>query len=552
MGMEHGIYCGNKRRTIKIMINLQIKQKIKHTDKDIIKSIEHELKLNRSDFNYEIKKRSLDARDKKNIFWLYTVFVSLKDKKLEEKMIHFSKGKITKAEEKKYMPVISGTETLITRPVVIGTGPAGLFAAYLLTEYGYSPIILERGEDVEKRAISVQKFWDTGILNENSNVQFGEGGAGTFSDGKLNTGVKDAGGKIGFVLDTFVKFGAAPDIKYSNKPHIGTDVLKIVIKNMREYMIKKGAEIHFNSCVTDIVEESGHIKGVIVNNKDFVESENVIFAIGHSARDTFKMLMGHNIKITQKAFAIGLRIEHLQEKIGFSQYGDAYKLLPPADYKLTHTARDKRGVYSFCMCPGGFVVNASSEIGRTCVNGMSNRDRNEKNANSAIVVQINPTDFDPANTGDPLLGIKFQQKLEENCYLLTGGKIPVQRFEDFKLGRKTKEFGEVIPNSKGMYEKSDLSLILPKFVKEDIIEGVEAFENKIRGFSDGDSILSGIEGRTSAPVRITRSDFLEANIKGLYPTGEGAGYAGGITSAAVDGIKVFEAIAAKYKPFGGN
>ena len=534
------------------MISLQIKQKIKHTDDDITKSIEHELKINRSDFTYEIKRRSLDARDKKNIFWLYTIFVTLKDKKLEEKIVHFSKGKITKAEEKKYVPLISGTEKLSSRPVVVGAGPAGLFAALLLTEYGFSPIILERGEDVEKRTVSVQKFWDTGILNENSNVQFGEGGAGTFSDGKLNTGVKDVSNRIGFVLDTFVKFGAAPDIKYSNKPHIGTDVLKSVIKNMREYMIKGGAEFKFNSCVTDIVTENGHIKGVTVNNKDFIESENVILAIGHSARDTFNMLFEKNIEITQKAFAVGLRIEHLQEKIGFSQYGDAYKLLPPADYKLTHTARDGRGVYSFCMCPGGFVVNASSETGKTCVNGMSNRDRNGKNANSAIVVQINPSDFDPQKTLNPLLGIEFQRRLEENCYKLAGGKIPVQRFEDFKLSRATSEFGEVIPYSKGMYEKSDLSRVLPKFVKEDIIEGVTAFENKIHGFSSPDAILSGIEGRTSAPVRITRSETFESNIKGLYPIGEGAGYAGGITSAAVDGIKVFEAIAAKYKPFGGN
>jgi uncharacterized FAD-dependent dehydrogenase len=529
------------------MIRLQVKLRIKHGEAELKAAIAKELHLRAEEFNFEIAKRSLDARDKKDILWIYTIDAELKNKATEEKCIKASRGKITQTVKNIYAFVSSGKEKMNHRPVVVGCGPAGLFAAYLLAEQGYRPLVLERGEDVDSRQKTVESFWAGNRLNPNSNVQFGEGGAGTFSDGKLNTGVKDPMGRIGFVLDTFVKYGADPEIRYSNKPHVGTDRLKKVVKGMREAAIKNGAEFRFNSCVTDVeCDKNGKLVSLEINGKERIPCDICVLAIGHSSRDTFSMLTKKPLTLTPKPFAIGLRIEHLQEMIGRSQYGESYRDLPAADYKMTFQAADGRGVYSFCMCPGGFVVNASSEEGRNCVNGMSNAARNEKNANSAIVVQVNPEDFLREGFDSALAGMKFQQKWEEECFGLCGGKIPVQRFNDFKNSVKTVEFGSVLPNSKGQFERSELTPCLPKYVKEDIIEAVMGFDRKVRGFADGDAILSGVETRTSSPVRINRNEFGEAEITGLYPCGEGAGYAGGITSAAVDGIKIFERITEKY------
>ncbi|MCR5823243.1 MAG: FAD-dependent oxidoreductase [Lachnospiraceae bacterium] len=530
------------------MIRLQIKLRLKQKAEELPALISKELKEDVEDLSFEIVKRSLDARDKSNIFWLYTVDVDLRSEKKEEKCIGRSKGKITKVSKTGYSFEPKGTVKMDLRPVVVGCGPAGLFAAYMLAKNGYRPIVLERGEDVDARQKTVESFWAGNSLDPNSNVQFGEGGAGTFSDGKLNTGVKDPMGRIGFVLETFVQHGADPEIRYVNKPHIGTDELKKVVKNMRNEAIANGAEFRFNCCVTDVEsDKEGALSAVVVNGNEKIPCNICILAIGHSSRDTFDVLSKKKLTMTPKAFAIGLRMEHLQEVIGFSQYGNSFKDLPAADYKMTYSAKDGRGVYSFCMCPGGFVVNASSEEGKTCVNGMSNHARNEKNANSAIVVQVNPEDFAREGFEGVLAGMRFQQKWEENCFKVGGGKIPVQRFEDFKNGKETVEFGSVLPNSKGLYVKSDLSPCLPKYVKEDIIEAVMGFDAKLKGFAEGDAILSGVETRTSSPVRIERNDNGESDIPGLYPCGEGAGYAGGITSAAVDGIKIFEMIATKYE-----
>ncbi len=529
------------------MIRLQVKLKLKHTENDLTSAIAREIHADQKAFTYEINKRSLDARDKKDIYWLYTINVEMASQNAEEKCIKASKGKITKYVKNIYAFKPEGTIRPKHRPVVVGCGPAGLFAAYMLSINGYRPIVLERGEDVDSRQKTVESFWAGGKLDPDSNVQFGEGGAGTFSDGKLNTGVKDPMGRIAFILDTFVKFGANPEIKYSNKPHVGTDELKKTVKNMRTKAMEYGAEFHFKSRVTDVeCDSDGALSGIVVNGVEKIPCDICILAVGHSSRDTFQMLSGKKLTMTAKPFAIGLRIEHLQEVIGRAQYGESFKDLPAADYKMTFQAKDGRGVYSFCMCPGGFVVNASSEIGRNCVNGMSNAARNEKNANSAIVVQVNPEDFLKEGFDGVLAGMRFQQKWEEKCYRLCGGKIPVQRFNDFKKGIKTVEFGSVLPNSKGLSEKSDLTPCLPNYVKEDIIEAVMGFDRKVKGFADGDAILSGVETRTSSPIRINRNEFGESEIVGLYPCGEGAGYAGGITSAAVDGIKIFEMITSRY------
>ncbi len=529
------------------MIRLQVKQKIKHSLKDLELAVANTLHLKAGDFVFEIVKRSLDARDKKDIFYLYTIDVDLKDRKKEEKCIRSSKGKITESVRNEYAYEATGTVKMNERPVVVGCGPAGLFAAYMLAEYGYRPLILERGEDVDNRQKSVERFWSGGQLDPDSNVQFGEGGAGTFSDGKLNTGVKDPAGRIGFILKTFAENGANPDIRFVNKPHIGTDELKKTVKNMRIKAIEKGAEFRFNSRVTDVeCDSEGKLTAIIVNDDTRIPCDICILAIGHSSRDTLEMLSKKKLELSPKSFAIGLRIEHLQEMIGRSQYGEKFDQLPAADYKMTYQAKDGRGVYSFCMCPGGFVVNASSEKGRTCVNGMSNAARNEKNANSAIVVQVNPEDFAREGYTDVLAGMRFQQKWEEMCFGLCDGKVPVQRFDDLKNGVKTTDFGNVLPNTKGLYEKAELSPCLPNYVKEDIIEAVMGFDRKLKGFGDGDAILSGVETRTSSPVKINRNEYGESAISGLYPCGEGAGYAGGITSAAVDGIKIFEMITTRY------
>jgi uncharacterized FAD-dependent dehydrogenase len=486
-----------------------------------------------------IHKKSLDARDKKNILYVYELDVNVPNERK-----YLCSDVIIKPDET-YRFNITGNEKLNNRVVVVGSGPAGLFSAYVLAENGYKPLIIERGEDVDKRLKSVENFWQTGVLNPNSNVQFGCGGAGTFSDGKLNTLVKEENNRHRKVFEVFIKNGASPDILYNFNPHIGTDKLREIIKNICNEIENMGGEFLFNTNLTNIILKDNKVTGIEVNNKNIIKTETLILAIGHSSRDTFKLLQGLNVNMESKPFAIGLRVQHNQEMINKNEYGDKCNLLPPASYKLTYKAGNGRGVYSFCMCPGGYVVNASSEQGKLAINGMSNFARESENANSAIVVTLTKEDFN----NDPFSGLEFQEELEQKAYELGNGTIPITLYKDFKQNKVSNSFGKINPIFKGNYTFANLNLLLPKYITKSIIEGMEYFNHRIPGFNDDDVILSGIESRTSSPIRIIRDDSGLSNIKGLYPCGEGAGYAGGITSAAIDGIKQAENIAKKYKSF---
>ncbi len=524
------------------MIRLrQVKSRINVTEDDILKLISNKLQINKNEIiSYKINKQSIDARDKQNIMYVYEFDVNLKN---EDKVLNRKSDNIFKTPNEEYIFNVTGNNKLNFRPIIVGSGPAGLFCGYMLAKHGYNPIIVERGEMIDDRVNTVQKFWDTGILNPESNVQFGEGGAGTFSDGKLNTLVKDSFFRNKKVLEIFVECGAPKEILYINKPHIGTDLLRNVVKNLRNKIIDLGGEFMFNSCLTNINILDGKLKSIEINHEKVIETEILVLAIGHSSRDTFRMLHKNNIEMSAKPFAIGIRVQHNQEMINISQYGENYpNELPTASYKLTHKASNGRGVYTFCMCPGGFVVNSSSEPNKLVINGMSNHSRDEKNANSAVIVTISPEDFGNL----PLDGVIFQEKLEEITYKKANGKIPVQLYKDFKENKISNSFGTVIPIIKGNYEFINLNEILPDYVSTSIIEALEAWNKKIKGFSNDDTILAAIESRTSSPLKIHRNDEGESNIKGLYPCGEGAGYAGGITSSAMDGLKIAEYIAAKY------
>lgn len=507
----------------------KISQKIRCPEQDII--------------DIKISKKSLDARTKPNIYYIYEVDVILLNENQLLKRKKQNKDILKTPDETYKIPKL-GNSPLNTPPIIVGSGPAGLFSAYLLALKGFKPIIIERGENIENRIKTVEHFWNTGELNENSNVQFGEGGAGTFSDGKLNTLVKDKYYRMKKVFEIFVECGASPEILYIHNPHIGTDVLREVVVNLREKIIKMGGTFLYNTCLTNIIIKDRKIKAIEINNKEIIDTEVLILAIGHSARDTFIMLQENNITLEPKPFAIGLRIQHPQELINQNQYGKNYnKNLPTASYKLTYKSSDNRGVYSFCMCPGGYVVNASSEKGRLAINGMSYHDRGSKNANSAIVVTVSPDDYGLL----PLDGINYQRKLEENTYKLGNGKIPIQLLKDFHNNVESRNLGNISPLIKGDYKLSNLNTILPSKVSNSLKEAFINFDQKIAGFNHENAILAGIESRTSSPVRIPRDDNLESSdIKGIYPCGEGAGYAGGITTSAMDGLKVAEAIISKY------
>ena len=504
----------------------------------------------------EIAKQSIDSRHKPDILYIYSVHVSdilLNGKKPVDEAAWIKKLKnrdITPVTKKGYtFPAVSRQILKEEdRPVIIGFGPAGMFAALKLAEAGLRPIVFERGDSIEQRKKEVEAFWQGGALNTESNVQFGEGGAGTFSDGKLNTAIKDPTGRIHEVLRIFAEFGADSRILYVNKPHIGTDVLAKVVQNIRKKITACGGEVHFQTKLTAIHEKDGAVNGITVfdraENKSFTHACNTVcLAIGHSARDTFEMLLAQGISMQPKAFAVGVRMEHPQSFINQNAYGNCHYKLPAADYKVTFQTSTGKGVYSFCMCPGGYVVNASSEKERLAVNGMSNHDRGSRNANSALIVTVTPADFE----GDsPLAGVEYQRKLESLAYEYGHGRIPVQLYGDFKAGLETKQLGEVDAEFKGAYQFANLKEMLPNYLSQSIIEGVEHFEGMIHGFSRYDSILAGVESRTSSPVRIHRDERFESQIAGLYPCGEGAGYAGGITSAAMDGLKVAEAIGRRY------
>ena len=518
-------------------------------------------KLLRTDcpYRYRIIRKSLDARDKGNLLHIYVVdveFERIQDiphKIIDNKNIMLTKNKKYTFPHQFRDGLDKNADASVYRPIIIGAGPAGYFAALQLARAGYSPIVYERGKCVEERTKDVEGFWqgETPIC-ANSNVSFGEGGAGTFSDGKLNTGIKDKDGRIQAVIQDFIQFGAPEEIGYLNKPHIGTDVLKQVMQTMRKEICSLGGEIYFSHQLTAITHTSDTRLALTIldlekNQTKVVETMACILAIGHSARDTFAMLQAAGVAMEAKSFAMGLRIEHSQAMVNASQYGtsEQAKLLPAADYKMTYRSSKGRSVYSFCMCPGGFVVNASSGEGQSVVNGMSNHGRDEKNANSAIVVNVTPEDFDADGFAEygVLAGVEFQKKYERLAYEAGNGKIPVQRFEDYKENRVSTEFGSVKPNIRGSYQFANLNNCLPAYINDAIIEGILDYDRKLKGFSSGDAVLSGIESRTSSPVRIIRDAAYCSGYTGLFPCGEGAGYAGGITSAAVDGIKVAEAVA---------
>ena len=525
-------------RLRQIKINVESNCTLKRKISKILNISETDIK------DIKIVKKSLDARKKDNLFFVYEVDITTP---LENEILNKNKSKdILKTPLEKYIFPKIGSILLKERPIIVGSGPAGLFAAYLLAENNYNPIIIERGEKVEDRVQTINHFWETNKLNTESNVQFGEGGSGTFSDGKLNTLVKDKANRGKKAFEIFIENGAPKEIMYENKPHIGTDILRKVIINMRNKIICMGGEFHYNTKLTNINIENNELVSIEVNNKEIIPCHNLILAIGHSARDTFEMLLNKGLEISPKPFAVGVRIQHPQKIINKNQYGKKYALqLPPASYKLTYKTSKNRGVYSFCMCPGGSVVNASSEINRLVVNGMSNHKRDTENANSAIVVTVTPNDFG----NEPLSGIQFQRKLEEIAYKQGNGKIPLQLYKDYKNNTTTTILGKVAPITKCDYEFSDLNNIFPSYINESIKEAIPYFNQKIKGFGADDSLLLAVESRTSSPIQIKRNEECLANIEGIYPCGEGAGYAGGITTSAMDGIKVAELFAKKYQNF---
>jgi len=493
--------------------------------------------------DFQIFKKSIDARKKDKIVYVYTVDVEVHN---EARILgkYSSKG-ITPTPDLSYKGVPLGTEDMTERPVVIGMGPAGLFAGLLLARNGYNPIILERGEDVETRTQKVNKFWHRGQLDTESNVQFGEGGAGTFSDGKLTTLINDR--RCRNVLEEFIKAGAPPEILYKSKPHVGTDILKTVVKNIRQEIMAYGGEVRFKAKVTDFIIQDGNIHGVIINDNEEVCCQVILLAIGHSARDTYEMLLRRGITMSQKPFSIGVRMEHPQEFIDKAQYGNAagHPGLGAADYKLVYHSPNGRSAYTFCMCPGGYVVAAASEEQGVVTNGMSQSQRDGNNANAAILVGVKPADY---NSPHPLAGIEYQRKWERLAYQITGEnyQAPVQLTGDFLADQPSTGWGRVQPTYKPGVVFASLKNCLPPYVIETLKDAIVYFDTRIKGFAMPDSILTGVETRSSAPVRINRDESSQSNIQGLYPMGEGAGYAGGIISSAVDGIKTAEKIMLKY------
>ena len=564
MGLVYGNYSRKMCRENREMIRVnQLKLPVEHKQEDLKKKAARALRITPEQIErLEIRRRSLDGRKKPELFYSYTVDIKTAR---EEQVLHRAKNsQAAICREKPYTFPKPGEEKLFSPPVIAGAGPAGLFAGLMLARAGYRPVILERGEDVDSRRKRVDEFWKTGNLDVRSNVQFGEGGAGTFSDGKLNTLVKDPLMRNRLVLEIFCEFGADPSILYDSKPHIGTDVLSGIVKAMRQEIVRLGGQLRFCCQVTDLVTEGGQICGVKVRQQErkpdenteeneddklqekeeFLPAQAVILAVGHSARDTFSMLEEKKIPMDAKSFAVGLRIQHPQPLINLSQYGrEKAGSLGAASYKLTRQTSTGRGVYSFCMCPGGYVVDASSEKGHLAVNGMSYHARDGKNANSALIVTVTPEDFPEAG---PLGGVAFQRSLEKLAYQAADGRIPVQLYEDYRAGRMSRQLGEIEPQMRGRWAFGNLREVMPEKLNLALLEAMEGFGQMIRGFDRPDALFAGIESRTSSPVRIWRNEEMESKVRGLYPCGEGAGYAGGITSAAMDGVKVAEAIVRRF------
>ncbi|EHH2473391.1 NAD(P)/FAD-dependent oxidoreductase [Vibrio vulnificus] len=494
--------------------------------------------------SFSMFRRGYDARKKTNIQLIYTLDIEVANQ--DKLLAKFSKDPhVRETPDMEYKYVAQAPANLSERPIVIGFGPCGLFAGLVLAQMGFNPIIVERGKEVRERTKDTFGFWRKRTLNPESNVQFGEGGAGTFSDGKLYSQVKDPNFYGRKVITEFVAAGAPEEILYVSKPHIGTFKLVTMIEKMRAKILELGGEIRFSTRVDDIHMEDGQITGVTLSNGEELKSRHVVLAVGHSARDTFEMLHDRGVYMEAKPFSVGFRIEHKQSMIDEARFGSnaGNPILGAADYKLVHHCKNGRTVYSFCMCPGGTVVAATSEEGRVVTNGMSQYSRAERNANSAIVVGISPEIDYP---GDPLAGIRFQRELESNAYRLGGENYdaPAQKIGDFLKGRDPSALGDVEPSFTPGIKLTDLEKALPPFAIEAIREAIPAFDRKIKGFASEDGLLTGVETRTSSPVCIKRDkEYQSVNLKGFYPAGEGAGYAGGILSAGIDGIKVAEAVA---------
>ncbi len=518
----------------------QLKLPLEHDEADVVERICHDLRTDRADVkDFRIERKSYDARDRARILVIYAVRVET----LRSHDRGLRPGILGAVAERGYS-FPEGRRDLDTRPVIVGAGPAGYFCALLLAEAGYRPIVLERGESVEMRSARVSAFFDGKGLDSESNIQFGEGGAGTYSDGKLTTSVSDEAFRNSKVLSELVEAGAPPEIAYLGKPHIGTDYLVGVVRKLRKKIEALGGEVRFGSKVTALRISGGRVAGVVVNGEEEIEASVVVLAIGHSSRDTFAWLASSGLAMERKAFALGLRIEHPQEMISRNQFGPLFghRNLPVADYKLTARAADGRGVYTFCMCPGGRVVNSSSEAGMVVCNGMSDFARDSPNANSAVVVTVRPEDFEG---GGLLDGVEYQRKWERLAFE-AGGRdmsMPVQTLGDFVAGRKSSSLGLVRPETRGSWALANLETCLPPYVATAIKQGIQDFDRRIRGFARSDAVLTGVESRTSSPLRILRDSAFESSLGGLYPCGEGAGYAGGIMSSAIDGIRVAEAIA---------
>lgn len=524
-----------------IRIN-NIKIPVNHKPADIkIKAAEMLNVNNREIEEYKITGQAVDARNKNNVMYVYSIDVKIKNEK------NFLNNKNVKLTEQFDYSIDKIGKVPENRPVVVGSGPAGIFSALILAEAGLRPIILERGKNVDERKKDVYNFFKTGNLDTESNVQFGEGGAGTFSDGKLTTNTNNI--KINKVIEEFIKAGGDEELSYMSKPHVGTDKLIGIMRNIRKKIEKLGGEYRFQNRLISIEHKDNKLEKIKVLSMDGeyeIMTDFLILAVGHSSRDTFYMLNEKGVSMNQKPFSVGVRIEHKQSFINKCQYGKFAESLPAADYKLNVKTDDDRGVYTFCMCPGGVVVPAASEEGYLAVNGMSFYKRNLENANSAVLVNIYPEDF---GSTDVLAGVEFQRKLEKAAYELGGSdfKAPVQLVGDFLKNQRTQKLGKVIPSYKIGHKLSNLNECFPEFIAKALREGISMMDKKIRGFASYDAVITAVESRSSSPVKIIRDENMQSNIRGIMPCGEGAGYAGGIISAAVDGIKCAESLCDIYR-----
>ncbi len=524
----------------------QIKLPIDHSSEDLRSAAAEHLGIAPEQIeSLHVRRQSVDARKRSALLFVYTLdIVPTPDTPPLAATVRF-----TPAPDLRYTPPASAPEGNTLRPVIVGAGPCGLFSALVLAQNGYRPLLLDRGREAVERSKNVDLFWKSGVLDPESNVQFGEGGAGTFSDGKLNTGIKDRENRCRKVLEEFVKAGAPEDILYDSHPHIGTDLLVSIVQKIRRTIISLGGEVRFQARVTGIRVEDGTLRGLIINDGEEIATDLAVFAIGHSARDTFTLLKESGVAMEQKPFSIGCRIEHPQKLINQAMYGvhAGNPRLGAAPYNLVHHCKNGRSVYTFCMCPGGEVIAAASGPGHVVTNGMSLRDRGNTNANAALLVGIKTSDL---QGDDPLAGVEFQRRWEKRAYELGGSdyRAPAQLVGDFLQGTKSKALGGVEPTYTPGVSLCDLTPCLPDYVTSAMREAIQAMDRKLRGFALPDAVLTGVETRSSSPVRILRDQNLESlSVQGLYPAGEGAGYAGGITSSAVDGIRVAEAVAQRIR-----